>query len=69
MAVASVAVAFLALPLVGLLQRAPWTGLGRLLGERDVLDALRVSLTVSVVAAVVVLLLGTPLAWALARAE
>ncbi|MEC9467510.1 MAG: molybdate ABC transporter permease subunit [Actinomycetota bacterium] len=69
MAVASVAVAFLALPLVGLLQRAPWTGLGRLLGERDVLDALRVSLTVSVVAAVVVLVLGTPLAWALARAD
>lgn len=68
-AVAWMAVAFLALPLVGLLQRAPWTGLGRLLGDRAVLDALRVSLLVSMAAAAVVLVLGTPLAWVLARTE
>ena len=59
----------LALPLVGLVQRAPWTSLGDLLGRRSVLESLRVSLTVSLMAAGVVLVLGTPLAWVLARVQ
>ena len=66
---ATVAAAFLALPLVGLLQRAPWTGLGRLLGDEAVLDAFRVSMLVSALAAMAVLVLGTPLAWVLARVD
>jgi len=67
--VAVVGITVLALPLVGLVQRAPWTSLGDLLGRRPVLESLRVSLTVSLVAAGVVLVLGTPLAWVLARVE
>jgi molybdate transport system permease protein len=54
---------------VGLLQRAPWSSLDDLLGRRAVLDALRVSLTVSAVAAAIVVVLGTPLAWVLARVD
>ena len=69
LALAGVAVLVLGLPVLGLLQRMPWTALPDLLGDAVVLDALRVSLVVSLVAAVVVLLLGTPLAWALARVD
>ena len=67
--VAVLGIAFLALPVVGLLQRAPWSSLDDLLGRRAVLDALRVSLTVSAVAAAIVVVLGTPLAWMLARVD
>ena len=67
--VATLGIAFLALPVVGLLQRAPWSSLDDLLGRRAVLDALRVSLTVSAVAAAIVVVLGTPLAWILARVD
>ena len=67
--VAVLGIAFLALPVVGLLQRAPWSSLDDLLGRRSVLDALRVSLTVSAMAAAIVVVLGTPLAWMLARVE
>ena len=42
--VAVLGIAFLALPVVGLLQRAPWSSLDDLLGRRSVLDAMRVSL-------------------------
>ncbi len=69
LAVAVLATAFLALPIVGLVQRAPWSGLGDLLTRREVVDALGVSLLVSVVAAGIVLVLGTPLAWVLARVD
>ena len=67
--VAILGIAFLALPVVGLLQRAPWSSLDDLLGRRAVLDALRVSLTVSAVAAAIVVVLGTPLAWMLVRVD
>jgi|TARA_B100001105_G_scaffold114983_1_gene92124 molybdate transport system permease protein len=67
--VAVLGIAFLALPVVGLLQRAPWSSLDDLLGRRAVLDALRVSLTVSAIAAGIVVVLGTPLAWMLARVD
>lgn len=67
--VATLGIAFLALPVVGLLQRTPWSSLDDLLGRRAVLDALRVSLTVSAVAAAIVVVLGTPLAWILARVD
>jgi molybdate transport system permease protein len=67
--VAVLGIAFLALPVVGLLQRAPWSSLDDLLGRRSVLDSLRVSLTVSAMAAAIVVVLGTPLAWMLARVD
>jgi len=69
LAAAGLAFAFLALPVVGLLQRAPWTSLGKLLGRPAVADALMLSLLVSVLAAGVILVLGTPLAWVLARVD
>ncbi|MDP6492004.1 MAG: molybdate ABC transporter permease subunit [Acidimicrobiales bacterium] len=69
LAFAGLAVVLLALPIVGLLQRTPWSSLPDLLGDDVTLDALRVSLVVSLVAALVVLVLGTPLAWALGRTD
>ncbi len=68
-AVATAAVAFLALPLVGLVQRTPWSGLGDLLTRESVVEPLLLSLAVSLLAAAVVVVLGTPLAWVLARAD
>ncbi|MEZ0072053.1 ABC transporter permease [Planotetraspora sp. GP83] len=60
--------AFLVLPLAGLLIRAPWPTLGRRLAEPQVLEALRLSLVTATIATLVCLLLGVPLAWLLARA-
>jgi molybdate transport system permease protein len=62
-----VAVAFLALPLVGLLLRAPWRDLPRLLVESEASGALRLSLVTASTATVISLVLGVPLAWVLAR--
>ena len=61
------ALALLVLPIVGLLQRAPWSALPSLLGESEVLEALRVSLIVSLAATAVCVVLGVPLAFVLAR--
>jgi molybdate transport system permease protein len=59
--------AFLVLPLVALLVRAPWSGLGRLLSENDVVSALQLSLECATAATAVALVVGVPLAWMLAR--
>lgn len=59
--------AFLVLPVVGLLVRAPWSTLGTRLGESQVRDALRLSLLTATSATAICLLLGVPLAWLLAR--
>lgn len=64
---AAVAVAFLVLPLIGLLVRAPWRGLPGLIGEPAVRDALRLSLVTATLSAGASLLVGVPLAWVLAR--
>lgn len=64
---AFVAVAFFALPLAGLLQRAEWSNLWADLTAPEALDALRLSLVCSLCAAGLSVLLGTPLAWVLAR--
>jgi len=66
---ALVAIAFLLLPLLGLVARAPWSGLGRILRSQQVLDALRLSLFTSTTATVISLVLGVPLAWVLARSR
>jgi len=68
-AVAATAVLLLALPVLALVQRAPWSELTSLLTRREVVDALGVSLVVSLLAAAIVLVLGTPLAWILARVD
>jgi molybdate transport system permease protein len=59
--------AFLVLPLAGLLIRAPWSTLPQRLAEPGVLAALRLSLVTATLATLVCLLLGVPLAWVLAR--
>ena len=64
---ALVGAAFLTLPLVAVLVRAPWRGMGRLLSEPAVLTALRLSLECASAATVASLVLGVPIAWLLAR--
>ena len=64
-----VAIAFLLLPLVGLLLRASWRDLPRLLVESEAVGALRLSLVTATIATVISLVLGVPLAWVLARAR
>ena len=64
---ALVGFAFLLIPLIALLIRAPWRGLSRVLGDSQVLTALRLSLECASAATFASLLLGVPLAWVLAR--
>ncbi|HEY0638968.1 MAG TPA: ABC transporter permease [Pseudonocardiaceae bacterium] len=66
---AALGLAFLTLPLAGLLLRTPWAGLPARLAEPAVLEALRLSLLCASLATVLCLLTGVPLAWLLARAE
>ena len=68
-ALALAAALFFLLPLAGLVQRAPWTALGRELGDPDVREALRLSLVCSLAATALSILFGVPLAWVLARAD
>ena len=64
---ASIAIAFFALPFVGLLWRAPWGDVWSILTSDSALTALRLSLWCSLWATLAALLLGVPLAWLLAR--
>lgn len=64
---AAVTVAFLIVPFLALLQRAPWSGLDELIRRPVVVDALRLSLLTSLAATAAALVLGVPLAWLLAR--
>ncbi len=66
-ALAGLAVAFLAIPLAGLLVRTPWGSLATDLRDPAVLTALRLSLVCSVGAVAASTLVGVPLAWLLAR--
>ncbi|MFI7066438.1 molybdate ABC transporter permease subunit [Kribbella sp. NPDC050124] len=59
--------AFLLIPLLGLLLRAPWATLPSRLFSAEVWTALRLSLVCATAATVLCLLLGIPLAWLLAR--
>jgi molybdate transport system permease protein len=61
--------AFLVLPLVGLIVRTPWSTLWQRLTETGALTALRLSLQTATIATGVCLALGVPLAWLLARVE
>jgi len=64
---AALAFSFVALPLVSLLWRVPWARLVTLLTSDAVTDALLLSVTTSVVAALISLALGVPLALQLSR--
>ncbi|MET8452697.1 molybdate ABC transporter permease subunit [Streptomyces sp. NPDC005209] len=63
------ALAFLVLPLVALLVRAPWHGLPEQLTSAEVWQALQLSLLSATAATAVCLVLGVPLAWLLARTQ
>ncbi|MER5542506.1 molybdate ABC transporter permease subunit [Streptomyces sp. NPDC001233] len=64
-----VALAFLLLPLVALLIRAPWGSLPGQLSSTEVWQALQLSLVSATAATAVSLVLGVPLAWLLARTD
>jgi molybdate transport system permease protein len=64
---ATLALLLLLLPLLGLLIRAPWGDAAEVLGSAETLQALRLSLVTATIATVIVVLLGVPLAWLLAR--
>jgi molybdate transport system permease protein len=66
---AAVGLAFLLLPLAGLLIRAPWASMPQRLRAPGVLTALRLSLFTATIATLVCVVLGVPLAWLLARLE
>jgi molybdate transport system permease protein len=66
---AALGVAFLVLPLVGLLVRAPWSTIGPQLAQEEVGQALRLSLLSATLATAVSMVLGVPLAWVLARSR
>ncbi|MDO9380581.1 MAG: ABC transporter permease [Nocardioidaceae bacterium] len=63
-----VALLLLLLPVVGLVARAPWDDLGAL-RDPSVADALRLSAITSTASTIIVVLIGLPLAWLLARVE
>ncbi|OLF04410.1 molybdenum ABC transporter permease subunit [Actinophytocola xinjiangensis] len=66
---ALIGLAFLIVPLAGLLVRAPWTSLGEQLFSEAVGQALLLSVVCASLATLVCLVLGVPLAWLLARAN
>jgi molybdate transport system permease protein len=68
-ALAALGAALFAIPLIGLLVRAPWATFAAELGSPEALAALRVSLVCSMSATAIAIALGLPLAWVLARAE
>ena len=64
---AAVGIAFVALPLLALLVRAPWAHVFDSLSSNGAWTALRLSLVVSLLAAGLSVILGLPIAWVLAR--
>ena len=64
---AIVGIAFLVLPMVGLLIRAPWSELLVRLAEPEVGQALRLSVFTATLATLASMVLGIPIAWVLAR--
>ena len=66
---AAIGLAFLVLPLAGLVIRAPWSSLPSRLAEPAVVEALRLSLLCATAATLACLVFGVPLAWLLARVD
>lgn len=64
---ATVAIAFLVLPLAGIVLRAPWAQAVEVLTSPEALQALQLSLITATASVAISLLLGVPLAWLLAR--
>jgi molybdate transport system permease protein len=64
---AVVAIAFFALPFVGLLWKAPWSSMWSILTSHGSLTALRLSIYCALWATALATIFGVPLAWLLAR--
>lgn len=64
---AAIGIAFLTVPLLALLLRAPWGEIAEKLSASGAWVALRLSLVVSLSAAALSFVLGAPIAWVLAR--
>jgi molybdate transport system permease protein len=69
LAAGAIALLLFVLPVAGLLWRAPWSSFGHLLGDPVVRTALRLSLECSLLATVLAVAFGVPLAWILARLD
>ena len=69
LSLALVAIAFFALPLIGLLWRAPWSSAADYIGDDATLTALKLSLICSLWATALSIVFGVPLAWLLARVQ
>jgi molybdate transport system permease protein len=69
MVLAAIAISFFALPLVGLLWRAPWSSAWTYLTSDTATTALRLSLVSSLWATGLSIVFGVPLAWLLARSD
>ncbi len=68
-ALGALAFLFFALPLIGLLIRAPWSDLGPRLASAEVRSALVLSIVASLWATALSIIFGVPLAWVLARVD
>jgi molybdate transport system permease protein len=64
---AVLAIAFFALPLLGLISRAPWSDASEILSRPAVREALQLSIICSLCATALSVVFGLPLAWLLAR--
>ena len=69
LALAIVAIAFFALPFLGMIWRLPWGDVWSTLSSENARKALRLSLWCSLWSTAAALLFGVPLAWLLARVE
>jgi molybdate transport system permease protein len=69
LALAIIAILFFALPLIGLIWRAPWGSAWEYLTAPEVRTALKLSLICSLWATGVSIVFGVPLAWLLAKVE
>ena len=69
LALAVIAATFFALPLIGLLWRAPWSNAWQYLTNSAALTSLRLSMICSLWATGLSIVFGVPLAWLLARVD
>ncbi|MEY3265992.1 MAG: hypothetical protein RJA15_438, partial [Actinomycetota bacterium] len=60
---AGIAATFVALPLIAIMVRTPWSDLTDILSQQSTRDALFVSVQTSVIAAIISCVFGVPLAW------
>lgn len=66
---AYIAIVFIALPIIALIAKVPWSTFFSSLAQSDSLDAVKLSLWTSILSAAISLLLGVPLAWWLVKSN